>query len=188
MQEFPLGSDTAVKTILMALLPQLECLTFIQSARQMVRFKPGRDSTEALSSLTSVIRRLSSIPPSNWPFFQSLRNVAAGINSRPWSRHFHYSVKDAAPLLLPKSVNLRLNMIVYDCEDYSPEWEPRISSCKRLSIHSGMEMSIDSISGLLRAVQNIKHLVLGDRRSGLTTLDLPNTCWSTAENHWNIFM
>jgi hypothetical protein len=162
IREIVQGCDKAVKTILMALLPKLETLTFVQHVVMITGPRPSRNSNQSLQFLVSALRQLSSLPRSDWSCFQSLRSVTLGVNSRPYHGEFHYTVRDAAPLLLlPNLVNLRLNMIVDDGKDYSWEWEPRISSCERLSIQPGEEMSIDSISGLLRAVKNIKHLILG---------------------------
>jgi hypothetical protein len=159
-----LGADNILKTILIAFLPKLESLTFVQNYVNIVPVRPGIQSFQTLPSLTFALRQLSSLPQSDWQCFQSLKNVTIGINSQGYTQSNYYTVKDAAPLLLlPSVVNLRLNRVVDDGEPYSWEWEPRISSCESLSFQPTERMCIDSISGLLRGIKNIKRLVLGGR-------------------------
>lgn len=166
IKDFQLGADNVLKTILMAFLPELEILTFVQNVMNIVRVRPGTRGFQTLSSLTFVPRRLSSLPPLEWPCFQSLHSVTIGINSQCYNQYFHYTVKDIAPLLLlPKLVNLRLSRVVGDAEAYSWEWEPRISSCENLSIQPTEQVDIDSISGLLKG--NQEHQAVCARWDGM---------------------
>jgi hypothetical protein len=159
-----LGAYKILKTILMAFLPKLESLTFVQNYVNIVPVRPDTQSLLTLPSLTFALRQLSSLPQSNWPCFQCLKDVTIGISSEGYTQSSCYKVKDAAPLLLlPSVVDLRLNRVVDDGEPYSWEWESRISSCESLSFQRTERMCIDSISGLLGGVKNIKRLVLGGR-------------------------
>jgi hypothetical protein len=159
-QEFCRGSDVALKAILMALLPELRSITLIQNSSYRVRPISGPRRSHTVNFLDLSLRRLSSTPGSQWPCFQSVREVNVGARDQIYARGFYYHIKDVASLLhLPSLITLRLNNVSDQYEDYAWEWQPRISSCENLTINPAREMSIDSMSGLLRGIKHIKKLV-----------------------------
>lgn len=169
MKRLKSGFDEPLKVLLMALLPRLNKITFVQ-------FDSWQNDDSAndnpLRLFSASLRRLALLPALQWPCFQFLIEVTVGQTHdlRYHSERYYLTPHTVAPLLLLPSIQkLTLNLISH--EDYEGEypymweWESHISTCQDLQFNN-CQLALETMSSFLGGIKALRSFNCVDMMDG----------------------